>query len=85
MSKYIIQFCAYKRSGKSYNSKSHTLGEFDQYPAAEIYKKVEELKQNLDHACDLKLGTIENNNFIVSYVVLDNSEEPLCLSAIVRM
>lgn len=84
MNKYTIKFCAYKRSGKLYNSETHDIGVFDKYPASDIYNSVERLSEELDKSCGLNLGSIEANNFIVLYLVLDNTDDPLCMSAIVR-
>lgn len=84
MRKYTIDYFAYKQSGKFYNSGSHLIGEFDKYPADEIFKKMNDLAKDLDKACQLLPGTIEANNFTVICMVLDNTEAPVNYTVIVR-
>ena len=84
MRKYTIDYFAYKQSGKFYNSGSHLIGEFDKYPADEIFKKMDALAKDLDKACQLLPGTIEANNFTVICMVLDNTETPVNYTVIVR-
>lgn len=82
---YSIVVSAYKESGKYYSGETHEIGEFDCYPANEIYEKLEFLRNNLDIACGLRDGSVIQNNFTVVYIVLDSlTKSPICLSGIFR-
>ncbi len=82
---YTISYIAYKESGKSYNSEVHKVGKYLKYPAEEIYDMKKELELDLDSACGLNKGTVENNNYTVVCVVTDTSISPICATSIVRM
>lgn len=84
MHKYHVQFSAYKPSGKFYSGAKHDLGSFEKYPASEVFKTIEEKIKDLDAACALAHGAVEACDHTVVYLVLDNSDDPICMSGIIR-
>lgn len=87
MIEYSITVNAYKRSGKYYTGERHFLGYFENYPIDEIYNFLEKLRNNmddLDKAAGLRLGSIVDNDFIVMYIVVDSTKDPICMSGILK-
>lgn len=84
MYKYSIHVNAYKPSGEYYSGSDINLGYFDEYLSKLIYDTLEEVRSDLDKYCGLKQGSIKSNNFTVMYIVLDNSDQPICLTGILK-
>ena len=84
MTHYYLQFIAFKPSGKHYSSARHEIGDFDVYPAGELLLKEKFLREDLDKACGLVAGTVEACDFTVVAMAMDDTDDPITMSRVVR-
>lgn len=89
--KYVLECTAFKQSGKYYTSMRHELLESntekwtDDFPT--LNEKKEEILKDLDSACGLREGSVEQNNFIVLVEILDIKDvnNQSCFKALIKL
>lgn len=88
--KYVIEFSAFKPSGKYYTSMKHHVLETNSNKWVDDFSKLNEIKEklliNLDTSCGLRPGSIQENSFIVMCEILDLKDinNQSCFKSIIK-
>lgn len=87
---YVMEFSAFKVSGKYYSGLSHKVLETNSDSFTDDFPKLveikEELSKDLDAACGLRPGSIKENNFIVLIDLLDikDTNSQSCFKSLIK-